>query len=202
MYFFLVVIQPMIDDLQAAYALNLNILCADYGKLVGIILDISKATEILQATAVTLRYHLEFGKLKLWWPIVGPINLWRPNTTLEDGRILLQPLLLPFLAKEFALAAFLPVSGIKLFAAPIWNDVCVTGFLREQMARSDDLFPDVFKMNDLYISTEMHRFCASVFKFLHVFLILHRIKRRQCPWRLMSVVSSGKTTFCLTYPTG
>lgn len=63
---FSLVIQPMIEKLQADCTLDLRIWCVDNRTLVGFIPEISKATQILQATGVILGYHLEVEKSQLW----------------------------------------------------------------------------------------------------------------------------------------
>lgn len=75
MKLFSLVIQPTINELQAACVLNLNIWRAENGMLVGTISNISKTTEILQATGATLGYYLEVGKSNLWWPTVDLTNI-------------------------------------------------------------------------------------------------------------------------------
>lgn len=72
MNLFSLFIQPIIDNLQATCAQDLNNLCADDGTLVGIISKIFKSTEIFQATGIAMGYYLEVSKSKLWWPTVIP----------------------------------------------------------------------------------------------------------------------------------
>lgn len=66
----------MIDEHQADCTLDLNILCAEDGDLIGSIQSITKATQILQDVGIILGYQLEVGKSKLWWPTVDSINFW------------------------------------------------------------------------------------------------------------------------------
>ena len=66
-----------------------------------------------------------------------------PRETPEDKRILLAPLPFPFLAVEAASGSYSPLPGVKLLGAPIGSDDFVSGFLRERMARADELLTAV-----------------------------------------------------------
>ena len=98
MYLFSLVIQPLIDKLQDC-ELDLNIWCADDGTLIGPIAELVKATGLLKDTGLSVGYHLEVDKSKLWWPSANVEKLWMPRETPEDKRILLDPLPFPFLAE-------------------------------------------------------------------------------------------------------
>ena len=49
MFLFSLVLQPLIDELQAKCVLDLNIWCADDGTLVGRVPEMAKAVEILSS---------------------------------------------------------------------------------------------------------------------------------------------------------
>lgn len=96
-------------------------------------------------------------------------KLWRPRETPEAERNLLTPLPFPFLADEVASDSFVTVSGVKILGAPKGSENFVACFLCEQMAHVDDFLSAVEEMSNPHIYTEIHRLCASVVKFLHIF---------------------------------
>ena len=155
MFLFSLVLQPLIDELQAKCALDLNIWCADDGTLVGRVPEIAKAVEILHSKGAGLGYHLEVDKSKLWWPTVD-VNL------LDD-------LPFEFLEDKDAPDLFRPAIGVKYLGAPVGNDAFVERHIRSRMTRIDELLTAVEELDDPHISTHMHRLCASVVQVVHIF---------------------------------
>lgn len=105
---------------------------------------------------LSIGYHLEVGKSKLWWPAVDAVKIWKPRETPTDERILLEPLPFLFLAEEAVPDSFHPVSGVKLLGASIGSDSFVSSFLRERIEIAKGLLSAVAEMVDPHISTEMH----------------------------------------------
>ena len=97
---------------------------------------------------MSLGYHLEVDKSKLWWPTVNV-------SPLDD-------LTFQFLEDEDVPELFCPAVGVKYLGAPVGTDAFVSGNLHERMTRIDELLSAVEELNDPHISTHMHRLCASV----------------------------------------
>lgn len=57
-FLFSLILQPLVDELQAKCKIDLNVRCADVGTLVGRIDQISGAAEILATKEAALGYHL------------------------------------------------------------------------------------------------------------------------------------------------
>lgn len=143
LYLFSLVTQHMIGDLQADCKIDLNIWCADAWTLIVKIPDLFKIKTIFQATGITVGYHLEVGKSKVWWPTADQNKLWRPRVTPDDDHVMLKPLPFQFLAEEATPEILRLVPRIKLLGAPIGIDEFVAFFLSERMIRIDELLSAV-----------------------------------------------------------
>lgn len=123
----------------------------------------------LKNVCVSLGYHLEINQSEVWWPTADQTKLWIPHQSAQDYRILLAPPF-AFLAEKVApdSDSFHPVSGVKILGALIGSERFAAGFLREKVARVDDLLSLVAEMNDPKISTEMHRMCVFIVQIVHI----------------------------------
>lgn len=133
-YLFSLIIQPLINELKTSCDLDLNVWFADDGTLIGRLSQLAKATPILEKAVLSVGYHLEVSKSKMWWPTLNQSLCWHPNTSSFDDRVLLKPLPSPQIAEEVTPAHFQPAAGIKLLGAPIGDDAFVQRLLHERMA--------------------------------------------------------------------
>lgn len=73
-------------------------------------------------------------------------------------------------------ASFHSVSGLKLTIALIGNSAYVAGILHARMVRVEYILSDAVEKKNLHISTEIHRFYASIVQVVHVLQAPNLIK--------------------------
>ena len=164
MFLFSLVLQELVDLLQARCNLDLNVWCADDGTLIGTIAQLAIAASLLALHGPALGFHVEATKTRAWWPVVD----WESDTKLPFGFFTHDTALEHM--DHTALSALHPLlsDGVRMLGSPVGTDLYVQTLFQKRMNRIDELLSAVSELQNPHTAMHMHRLCASVVQIVHI----------------------------------
>ena len=162
-FLFAITIHPLLQKIsQVCPQLDLNAWYLDDGVLVGSVVDILTAFNIIHEEGEAYGLKLNVSKCEVWWPSMNPAEL---AASIPQGICIVED------------------SGVELLGAPIGDAVFCEKYLVGKLASIEQLLSQMEHINHAQYQLPLLKFCAGMPKFMftlrtvHPQLIRHAIRK-------------------------